>query len=85
MHVGVSDCKTDNGENARTHETNMYANEMHMMTLYCMHDMNKMQNKDKTQPRRESHNLKPEMARVGVTNMESCIRGVTPGSRLFPK
>ena len=30
--VGVSDCKTDNGENARMHETNMYANAMHMMT-----------------------------------------------------
>ena len=30
--VGVSDCKTDNGENARMHETNTYANEMHMMT-----------------------------------------------------
>ena len=27
-----------------------------------MHDMEKMQNEDKTQPRRESHNLKPEMA-----------------------
>ena len=26
------DCKTDNGENARMHETNTYANEMHMMT-----------------------------------------------------
>ena len=30
--VGVPDCKTDNGENARMHETNTYANEMHMMT-----------------------------------------------------
>ena len=30
--VGVSDCKTDSGENARMHETNTYANEMHMMT-----------------------------------------------------
>ena len=30
--VGVSDCKTDNGENARMRETNTYANEMHMMT-----------------------------------------------------
>ena len=30
--VGVSDCKMDNGENARMHETNMYANAMHMMT-----------------------------------------------------
>ena len=30
--IGVSDCKTDNGENARMHETNTYANEMHMMT-----------------------------------------------------
>ena len=30
--VGVSDRKTDNGENAWMHETNTYANEMHMMT-----------------------------------------------------
>ena len=42
--VGVPDCKTDNGENARMHETNTYANAMHMMTCYEMHDMNKMQN-----------------------------------------
>ena len=42
-----------------------------------MHDMKKMQNKDKTQPPRESHNLKPKMARVGVTNMASYIWGVT--------
>ena len=30
--IGVSDCKTDNGEDARMHETNTYANAMHMMT-----------------------------------------------------
>ena len=30
--IGVPDCKTDNGENARMHEMNMYANAMHMMT-----------------------------------------------------
>ena len=30
--IGVSDRETDNGENARMHETNTYANEMHMMT-----------------------------------------------------
>ena len=30
--VGVSDRKTDNGENARMHETNTYANAMHKMT-----------------------------------------------------
>ena len=36
--IGVSDCKTDNGENARMHETNMYENAMHMMTRYEMHD-----------------------------------------------
>ena len=30
--IGVPECKTDNGENARMHETNMYANGMHMMT-----------------------------------------------------
>ena len=42
MHVGVLDCETDNGENARMHETNTYANEMHMMTWDEMHDMNKM-------------------------------------------
>ena len=27
--IGVSDCKTDNRENARMHETNTYANKMH--------------------------------------------------------
>ena len=32
VHVGVSDCKTDNGENARMHEMNTYENAMHMMT-----------------------------------------------------
>ena len=32
VHVGVSDCETDNGENDRMHETNTNANEMHMMT-----------------------------------------------------
>ena len=32
VHVGVSDCETDNRENARMHETNTYANAMHMMT-----------------------------------------------------
>ena len=26
------ECKTDNGENARMHEMNMYANAMHVMT-----------------------------------------------------
>ena len=30
--VGVPECKTDNGENARMHEKNTYANAMHMMT-----------------------------------------------------
>ena len=30
--IGVSDCKTDNGENAWMPETNTYANAMHMMT-----------------------------------------------------
>ena len=30
--IGVSDRKTDNGENARMHETNTYANDVHMMT-----------------------------------------------------
>ena len=30
--IGVPDCKMDNGENARMHETNAYANAMHMMT-----------------------------------------------------
>ena len=30
--VGVPECKTDSGENARMHETNTYANAMHMMT-----------------------------------------------------
>ena len=30
--IGVPDRKMDNGENARMHETNTYANAMHMMT-----------------------------------------------------
>ena len=30
--VGVPDCKTDKREKARMHETNTYANAMHMMT-----------------------------------------------------
>ena len=30
--IGVSDCKMDNEGNARMHETNTYANAMHMMT-----------------------------------------------------
>ena len=30
--IGAPDCKTDNGENARMHETITYANAMHMMT-----------------------------------------------------
>ena len=32
VHVGVPDCKTDNRENARMHETNTYAKAMCMMT-----------------------------------------------------
>src|SRR3954467_10892771 len=31
-NIGAPDCKTDNGENARIHDTNTYANAMHMMT-----------------------------------------------------
>ena len=30
--IGAMGCKTDNGENARMHEMNTYANAMHMMT-----------------------------------------------------
>ena len=40
------------------------------------HEQNAKQ-KTKTQPRRKYHIASPEKARVGVTNMESCIRGVT--------
>ena len=29
--IGVPECKTDNGENARMHETNTYGNAMHMI------------------------------------------------------
>ena len=42
-----------------------------------IHDMTKYKTKDKTQQRRENHNTLPEMARVGVTNMASYMRGVT--------
>ena len=34
----MPECKTDNGENARMHEMNMYANAMHVMTWYEMHE-----------------------------------------------
>ena len=37
--IGVPECKTDNGENARMHETNTYANVMHMMAWYKMQMM----------------------------------------------
>ena len=30
--IGAAECKTGNGENAWMHETNMYANAVHMMT-----------------------------------------------------
>ena len=30
--MGAPDSKTDNGENAQMHDTNTYANAMHMMT-----------------------------------------------------
>ena len=30
--IGAPECKTDNGENARTQEANTYANAMHKMT-----------------------------------------------------
>ena len=30
--IGAPECKTDNGENARMHEMNTYANAMHIMT-----------------------------------------------------
>ena len=30
--LGAPDCKMDKGEKAQMHETNMYANAMHMMT-----------------------------------------------------
>ena len=30
--IGAPECKTDNGENAQMHETNTYANAMHMMS-----------------------------------------------------
>ena len=30
--IGVPECKTDNGENVRMHETNTYAKALHMMT-----------------------------------------------------
>ena len=42
--MGAPDCKTDNGENVRMQETNTYANAMHMMTCYVMHDMDKIKN-----------------------------------------
>ena len=49
-----------------------------------MHDMKKYKAEDKTRPRRESHNTKPKMARVGVKNMASYMRGVTPVVTMRP-
>ena len=43
----------------------------------CREDMNKMQNKRQNPTTEEYHNTWPKMARVGVTKMESYIRGVT--------
>ena len=46
------------------------------MRWHAWHEQN-AKRKTKTQPRRKYHIASPEKARVGVTNMESCIRGVT--------
>ena len=48
--IGAPDCKTDNGENARMHETNMYANAVHMMTWYEMHDTGNNPQRQKPEP-----------------------------------
>ena len=77
--VGVPECKMDNRENARMHETNMYANAMDTMRRYEMHDTDKMKNEDKTQPR--GNILRAENGKSWSTNMVSYIRGVTSGSR----
>ena len=60
------------------------------MQMQCAwwHDMRcmtwtKCKTKNKTRPRREYHSTYPKMARVGVTNMESYIRGVTLCSRPY--
>ena len=51
---------------------------MHMMSMAYATNKGTKQNKmTKTQPQRKYHIASPEKARVGVTNMESCIRGVT--------
>ena len=51
---------------------------MQMMQRDEMHDMNKMQNKrQKPNHGGNKYITSPKKARVGVTNMESCIRGVT--------
>ena len=66
--VGVPDCKTDNGENARMHEMNTHANAMHMMTRYGMHDMNK--NATRKQMTRQGR-------RITGRHLAHRIRGVT--------
>ena len=41
--IGVPDCKTDNGENARMHETNMYAKRYaHDVMIKCNTQANDM-------------------------------------------
>ena len=95
VHVGVSDCETDNGENARMHETNTYAKAMHTMTWYEMHDKDKMQNKDKTQPWRESHIASPEKGKSpshkygklhpGHYNTPPLREDLVPRSRMAPE
>ena len=40
----------DNGENARMHEMNTYANAMHMMTWYEMHDNDNNTRRQRPEP-----------------------------------
>ena len=63
MQVGVSYWEMDNGENARMHETNTYANEMHMMTWYAMHDTQAMTR---------------QQQRITARHLAHQSRGVTP-------
>ena len=80
--ASVVGLRTDNGEDRRnTNGCKFYENDadaMRMMLWDEMQDKNKMQN-NRQKPNHGGNIISHlrKKARVGVTNMESCIRGVT--------
>ena len=57
-------------------EMNMYANAMHEMTWYEMHEKRKQHTETRTRTRENKYNLMPKRQEWS-TNWESYIRGVT--------